>query len=400
VTELPATLDGYRLDEVLREAAATTTYAGVEIARGTQVVVKELRVGGRWKEYDLFVREVEALRALRHPGIPRFLDEVQTEHPGDLRLYLVMERAPGEPLSARITRGAPMGLAQALRIFEGVLEILEYLHGLAPPLLHRDVKPSNVLIGSERVYLVDFGGVKRFLPFAEDGSTVVGTFGYIAPEVLHGEVTPASDLYSLGATVAAVLAGCEASLCPRAGLRIDIARIPAARPPLSDVLRRLLEPDPARRLRSVAEVRAALRGESARRALPEHPPAPAALPRLFWVHRSVARWGLFFFGCMSFAAAMALEVVRSIGEFLIPGLARGAMGFCLVGSISVALSLLVRSKGACRRQILRMARRGDGEVELADVVHRLRLPPERARELLGELRMAGRLPPNAKMKTP
>ena len=91
----------------------------------------------------------------------------------------------------------------------------------------------------------------------EGGSTVVGTFGYMAPEQLHGEATPATDIYGLGATLAALATGKEADKLPRSGLKVDLQHVisPGA---LRDLLSRMLEPEPGDRLASVQAVRDAI----------------------------------------------------------------------------------------------------------------------------------------------
>ena len=238
---------------MLRRAAAVTTYAGVSLVDGTPVVLKELRLGdtAEWKEHDLFVREVEVLAAVRHPSVPRFIERFEED---DGRACLVMQRVPGESLDLRLARGAPLEEREVIRVLVGVLEVLEHLHALAPPILHRDIKPANILLSPDRVYLVDFGGVRRFMPWAKGGSTVIGTFGYMAPEQLHGDASPRSDLFSVGATAAALLAGCDASDLPRKGLRIDVAALPAAREPLRGIVQRLVEPEPEARFASATEV--------------------------------------------------------------------------------------------------------------------------------------------------
>ena len=94
-----------------------------------------------------------------------------------------------------------------------LLEILDYLHNRQPQVIHRDIKPSNILLGDRsgnsigQVYLVDFGSVQTV---KQDGTlTIVGTYGYMPPEQFAGRTTPASDLYSLGATLSYLLSGCH-----------------------------------------------------------------------------------------------------------------------------------------------------------------------------------------------
>jgi hypothetical protein len=147
-----------------------------------------------------------------------------------------------------------------------VLEILDTIHNHTPPVIHRDIKPANLLRDAQgRIALVDFGGVRDVLRDS-GGSTIVGTFGYMAPEQLHGQATPATDMYSLGATIVALARGIEPEDVPRKGLRMDLQTHLAGRAPeLIAVLEAMTEPDPDARPQSAREA-ATLLGEGARRA--------------------------------------------------------------------------------------------------------------------------------------
>ncbi|MEO0868905.1 MAG: protein kinase, partial [Cyanobacteria bacterium J06642_11] len=84
---------------------------------------------------------------------------------------------------------------------------LDYLHGLNPPIIHRDVKPQNIIWSQNgRIFLVDFGAVQTvYQNTIAFSSTVVGTFGYMAPEQFRGQAYPTTDLYGLGTTLLALL---------------------------------------------------------------------------------------------------------------------------------------------------------------------------------------------------
>ena len=126
--------------------------------------------------------------------------------------------------------------------------------------MHRDIKPSNIVRAPDgRCSLVDFGGV---LDAARDkgGSTMVGTFGYMAPEQLHGQAMPATDIYALGATIVALAGGIEPEDVPRKGLRMDLERAPAlARSRrFARALVAMTDPDPDQRPQRAREVVALL----------------------------------------------------------------------------------------------------------------------------------------------
>lgn len=161
-----------------------------------------------------------------------------------------MELVEGQPLSF----DRPWHLSALEDIALQVLDVLDYLHRLTPPVIHRDVKPGNLVLRPDgRVMLIDFGSVRTALA-AEGGSTLVGTFGYLAPEQLHGAATPTTDLYSLGMTLAALAAGQEATALPRSGLTLDCARIlPEGR--LRALVAAMTAPDPAARPASARAAR-------------------------------------------------------------------------------------------------------------------------------------------------
>jgi serine/threonine protein kinase len=219
------------------------------------VVVKRLTPRGTWKSFELFEREAKVLSQLRHAGVPRHLANFE-DPPGVFNL--VMERAPGENLRD-LTARRRLSQTEVRDVLIRALEILDYLHTRSPTVIHRDIKPSNILRAPDgRLSLVDFGGV---LDAAREkgGSTVVGTFGYMAPEQLHGEATPATDLYALGATIVALLGGVEPEDVPRKGLQMDLERhLPSIDAGLRDTLIAMTDPDPSERPQRARDVIALL----------------------------------------------------------------------------------------------------------------------------------------------
>jgi hypothetical protein len=118
--------------------------------------------------------------------------------------------------------------------------------------VHRDIKPSNILYGDGGdVSLIDFGAVKdRLVQYGLEGSTIVGTYGYMPLEQYQGDAVPASDIYSLGATLIAVLAHLEPSEIGRSGSRLDFRPHVNVSPRFADVLAKMVEPDAAYRTAS------------------------------------------------------------------------------------------------------------------------------------------------------
>jgi serine/threonine protein kinase len=143
---------------------------------------------------------------------------------------------------------------------KSLLAILMYLHEQNQPVIHRDIKPSNILLHSRsgnsagQVYLVDFGSVQNQAAKFGGTITVVGTYGYMAPEQFGGRSVPASDLYGLGATLIYLVTGLHPAELPQQDLRIQFAdRAGQVNPNLIDWLEWMTEPSLEKRLSSAEE---------------------------------------------------------------------------------------------------------------------------------------------------
>ncbi len=228
------------------------TFVAVDEHSGTEVVLKRFAVRDalEWKQVELAEREVQVLRGLDHELLPRYLDHFEQEG----ALFTVMTRLPGEDLRAARQRGLRFTAREAFMLLLDASSIFDYLHGHLPPIIHRDIKPSNVLICPDgRFRLVDFGSVARAL--RADGTTVVGTFGYMAPEQFQGRAGPGSDIYGLGATILTTLTGVEPERQPHLGLAIDVHQAlgPSVDPRLRSVLQGMLQPNPDERPSSLRQ---------------------------------------------------------------------------------------------------------------------------------------------------
>lgn len=182
-----------------------------------------------WKSWELFERGAAVLSGLDHPGVPRFGELIRAEDDANPRLWLIEEYIPGANLRDLVASGTTFELVDVIRIGCSVLGVLDYLHRRNPAVVHRDVKPSNIILKPDRgVVLVDFGAVQQALGAQTmsgsaglGGSTVVGTYGYMPPEQYMGRAQPASDLYGLGATLVFLLTGKEPAQLEIKDMRLD-----------------------------------------------------------------------------------------------------------------------------------------------------------------------------------
>jgi len=238
----------YEVESVLGRGGNGVTYRCLDTATGHLVAVKSLSLKSLrdWKQLDLFQREAQILENLSHPGVPRYIDSFEEDTPSDRSFFLVQELAAGESLEAMVNRGWRADEKEVARITKELLTILQYLSSRRPAVVHRDVKPSNIVIeGGKtggRVFLVDFGGVQAAAATGDmPGSTVIGTYGFMAPEQFRGAAQPLSDLYGLGATVLFMLSGRPPSAFPIDRMRLDISSVVMG-PVLESVVEGLLEP--------------------------------------------------------------------------------------------------------------------------------------------------------------
>jgi serine/threonine protein kinase len=277
----------YELRQTLNANPQGPTYLAWDREATCEVVIKELHLStlDDWKRLELFEREARTLAHLQHPQVPQLREFFR--NPEGTALYLVVEKVAGQSLLARLEAGWRPSEAQVCDLATQLLEILVYLHGLHPPVVHRDIKPSNILLDErDQAYLVDFGAAQQML-HPEGGRTVVGTFGYMAPEQFGGQASPASDVYGVGATLLHVLSGRIPSDIPQQDLRFQFQPYVNGSPALVSWLERLLEPAPAQRFASAQAALDALRAVRQGRVVPPVAAVAATTKRQPWL-----RWGV------------------------------------------------------------------------------------------------------------
>ncbi len=251
--------DRWRLERVLGEGATARTWLAEDV-RGEvgKVAVKEVPLDRlrTWKHRELLEREGAVLSQLDHPGIPRCYATFEEDEPSPT-FYLVEGWIEGKLLSDRLAEAGRLPEREVWEVLLGALEILDYLHTLPVPVVHRDLKPSNLILRPDgRVALIDFGAVREVAAWKEDGTTVIGTFGYMAPEQLHGGVSPATDLYALAAMACHLLTGVHPRDMPVKGhpFQLDFRARCTVSDDLAALLDMMMRPDPDERLCEAAQV--------------------------------------------------------------------------------------------------------------------------------------------------
>lgn len=257
----------YQIIDTLGQGGSGTTYQAQDLQSGERVALKalSLRRMTDWKMLELFEREARILAHLTHPGIPDYLDYFCVDTTQDRSFYIAQQLAPGKSLAALVENGWQPDESEVRHLATQILEILIYLHSLTPPVIHRDIKPQNIIRQENgQVFLVDFGAVQdTYHHTVTGGSTVVGTYGYMAPEQFRGQAVLSTDLYGLGTTLLFLLTRKSPADLPQRKLKINFRSHVKISKEFADWLERMLEPVVEDRFHSASQALAVLRGELA-----------------------------------------------------------------------------------------------------------------------------------------
>ncbi|HVA78105.1 MAG TPA: protein kinase [Candidatus Binataceae bacterium] len=201
-----------------------------------------------------FQREADMLATLSNEHIPRVFDRFSEEN----RHYLVMEYIEGATLEDRLGEaGGKLPEGEVIDIALQICDTLAYLHSLSPPVIYRDLKPSNVMLTARgQIKLIDFGIARHFLPM--QNATMIGTQGYAPPEQYRGRVEFRSDLYALAATMHHAISGRDPAAEAPFSFPPLRSAAPGVNPALADLVDQTLNYDVALRPQDVGEFKARL----------------------------------------------------------------------------------------------------------------------------------------------
>ena len=255
----------YQIIETLGEGGSGITYLAQDLQNNINVALKALSLHRMtdWKAMELFEREAKIIAQLNHSAIPQYLEYFDAETDSEKYFYIAQQLASGKSLNKLVEENFRTNEQQIKDIAEQILEILIYLHSLTPAVIHRDIKPQNIIRDKNgKVFLVDFGAVQNtYYNTFMRGSTVVGTYGYMSPEQFRGQSLPATDLYGLGATLLFLLSHRSPADFPTDGLKIDFRSRVKISDDFADWLDKMLEPDLEDRFSSAREALEVLQGK-------------------------------------------------------------------------------------------------------------------------------------------
>jgi peptide/nickel transport system substrate-binding protein/oligopeptide transport system substrate-binding protein len=245
----------YRLLSRVGEGGFAKVYRAEDIETKNIVAIKAISLKSLSSQEiidatDTYNREIRFGKALKHPALPALLDHFMDQD----HWYLVASFIEGETLEAyqqRLSTGH-LPVWEVLDIGIQVCDVLSYLHSRQPPIIFRDVKPDNIMrTKTGHIYLVDFGIARQYRPGRHRDTQALGSPGYAAPEQYgSAQTTERSDIYSLGATLRALLTGINP--LEEAEETAQAATMPAD---LSTLLSQMLERDPEKRPETIEIVK-------------------------------------------------------------------------------------------------------------------------------------------------
>lgn len=257
-------LGNYQLLRLLGEGGFAEVYLGEHIHLGIQAAIKVLHTQLASEDIDKFRTEARIIARLIHPHIVRVLDfGIESKTP-----YLVMDYAPNGTLRQRHPKGSVLSLSLIVDHVEQVARALQYAHN--EKLIHRDVKPENMLLGRHNEILLSDFGIALVAQSSRYQSTrdMAGTMAYMAPEQIQGKPRQASDQYALGIVVYEWLTGdrpFHGSLTELVGQHIIAVppslreKVPTISPEVDRIIQTALAKDPRQRFENVQAFANALR---------------------------------------------------------------------------------------------------------------------------------------------
>jgi len=259
----------YKIEKLIASGGMGAVYRAIDTRFNRPCAVKEMldefnNEAERAQAVEWFSREATLLLDLNHPCIPRVRDFFAENG----RNYLVMDFIDGRTLAEALDlEGNVIGVNGARGVTEArarswmrqVSSVLSYLHSQSPPIIFRDLKPSNIMVTNrDEVKLIDFGIARTFQ--SQRQATVIMTLGYAPPEQLHGMPEPRSDIYALGATIHRLLTRHDAANNKPNAFAFPAVRMlrPDLSPAFEQVIMKSLAPQLNFRWASAADLERAL----------------------------------------------------------------------------------------------------------------------------------------------
>lgn len=215
--EIGSIVDGkYKILNKIGQGGMSVVYLAMNERANKQWAIKEVRKDGT-KDYEVvkqgLIAETDILKRLNHPHLPSIIDVIDC----DDTFLIVMDYIEGRTLDHWLKKEGAQPQERVVEWAKQICDVLGYLHSRKPPIIYRDLKPSNVMLKPDgKIMIIDFGTAREFKEQSIEDTKCLGTQGYAAPEQYggHGQTDARTDIYNLGATMYHLLTGHNPSLPP------------------------------------------------------------------------------------------------------------------------------------------------------------------------------------------
>ena len=211
MAEIGSIIDGkYEILTEIGRGGMSVVYLAMDTHLNKQWAVKEIRKKGNGKNDEIVVNsllaEANLMKRLDHPALPRIVDIIDN----GVTIFVVMDYIEGESLDKVLEEYGAQPEELVIGWAKQLCDALSYLHSQKPPIIYRDMKPSNVMLKPEgNIKIIDFGIAREYKEQSLADTTVLGTKGYAPPEQYSGQTDARSDIFALGMTMHHLLTGVD-----------------------------------------------------------------------------------------------------------------------------------------------------------------------------------------------
>ena len=212
--KIGSVIDGkYKILNIVGRGGMSIVYLAMNEKANKQWAIKEI-IKNDYRDLAVERKEIEMMKRLKHPNLPAIVDVIEQKE----SLLIVMDYIEGRSLEDIVQEYGPQEETLVVKWAKQLCDVLHYLHTQTPPIIYRDMKPSNVMLKPDgNIMLIDFGAAREYKATNLKDTVLLGTKGYAAPEQYRsdGQSDARTDIYSLGVMVFRLLSGTEpVMLCP------------------------------------------------------------------------------------------------------------------------------------------------------------------------------------------
>ena len=212
--KIGSVIDGkYKILNIVGRGGMSIVYLAMNEKANKQWAIKEI-IKNDYRDLAVERKEIEMMKRLKHPNLPAIVDVIEQKE----SLLIVMDYIEGRSLEDIVQEYGPQEETLVVKWAKQLCDVLHYLHTQTPPIIYRDMKPSNVMLKPDgNIMLIDFGAAREYKATNLKDTVLLGTKGYAAPEQYRsdGQSDVRTDIYSLGVMVFRLLSGTEpVMLCP------------------------------------------------------------------------------------------------------------------------------------------------------------------------------------------